>query len=43
MVVSATDEGKVVKSLEQKLPKKYHKYIRVFYPETANALPEHRP
>jgi hypothetical protein len=43
IVVSATDEGTAVKSLEQELPKKYHKYIRVFYPETAKALPKHCP
>jgi hypothetical protein len=42
MVVTATDNGDTVQSLKQALTKEYHKYIKVFLPETAKALPEHR-
>jgi hypothetical protein len=42
MVVTATENGDTIASLKEALPKRYHKYLKVFLPETAKELPEHR-
>jgi transposase InsO family protein len=43
MVISSTDKRNVMREIAKELPEKYHKYLRVFNPETAKELPRHRP
>ena len=42
MVVTQMNNGEVLRRLKESLPAQYHKYLKVFAPETARKLPEHR-